>query len=437
MKNFNMLSHVKPIKTVSIIGLGYIGLPTAAVIAARGTHVVGVDINSKVVEKINKGQIHIVEPQLENMVSNCVETGFLRASTTAVEADVFIIAVPTPILESKTANLSFVMSAVEIIAPVIKKGDLVILESTSPIGTTEKLVDKLKILRPDLRFPEWREQSGLFDVNIAYCPERVLPGKVVEELVSNDRAIGGMTEACTSRAIDLYHLFVDGNLYPTDTRSAELCKLAENAFRDVNIAYANELANVCEKMEINIWEVIRLANYHPRVNILQPGPGVGGHCIAVDPWFIAEVAPDDTPVIQAARHVNDNRPHRILDHIAAEKTRFLTDHPSRSEADIKIACYGIAFKPNIDDLRESPSKEIASILSETHNGTVLVVEPNIVKLPAELANLHLVNLSDAIKMADIHVLLVDHKEFKIDSAKPKSQYIVDVKGIWKNHYNVK
>ena len=425
-----MDNNSRPFGAVSMIGLGYIGLPTAAVIAASGTHVIGVDVNENAVETINKGEIHIVEPKLDVIVRRCVASGHLRAVTTPEEADAFLIAVPTPITEAKEADLKYVMSAGKAIAPVLKKGDLIVLESTSPIGATEQLVAELKDLRPDLSFPEWDNSAAESDIHVAYCPERVLPGKVVEELVSNDRAIGGMTKACTQRAMELYGLFVEGTLFPTDTRSAELCKLAENAFRDVNIAYANELANVCEKMNMDVWEVIRLANRHPRVNILQPGPGVGGHCIAVDPWFIAEVAPDDTPLIQAARHVNDERPQRVINLVEAEKKRFLIENPSRKESDIKIACYGIAFKPDIDDLRESPSKEIALRLASHYETPIIIVEPNINSLPEIFSNMDLMDFESAKKKADIHVMLVDHGPFKAAGSAPKSRYVVDVKGIW-------
>ena len=423
-----MTSH-HVFNTISVIGLGYIGLPTAAVIAGSGTHVIGVDVNQNAVDTINRGEIHIVEPKLDEIVQRTVKSGHLKASTKAVSADAFLIAVPTPITEEKAADLSYVLSAGRSIAPVLKKGDIVVLESTSPVGATETLVQALKELRADLTFPDWNDNNGSVDIHVAYCPERVLPGQVVEELVSNDRAIGGMTKICTDKAMALYKLFVDGELFPTDTRSAELCKLAENAFRDVNIAYANELANVCEKLDMNVWEVIRLANRHPRVNILQPGPGVGGHCIAVDPWFIAEVAPKETPLIQAARNVNDGRPHRVLDRIAVEKTRFLNDHKDRSEQDLKIACYGLAFKPNIDDLRESPALEIATALSKSHKGMVLAVEPNTTALPDHLSAMTLTDFEQAKSEADIHVMLVDHAPFKTSA--PASDYIVDVKGLWK------
>jgi len=421
----------RPFNLIAMIGLGYIGLPTAAVIAANGNHVVGVDVNSNTVDTINRGEIHIVEPKLEEIVQKTVASGHLRAVTTPETADAYLIAVPTPITDDKKANLSYVLSAGKAIAPVLKQGDLVVLESTSPIGATERLVQTLSAARPDLQFPTWGEESqdGSIDIHIAYCPERVLPGKVVEELILNDRAIGGMTDLCTQRALELYGLFVDGELFPTDTRSAELCKLAENAFRDVNIAYANELANVCEAIGMNVWEVIRLANRHPRVNILQPGPGVGGHCIAVDPWFIAETAPDDTPIIQAARHVNDGRPARVISRVEAAVSNFLMTHGDRSKDSLKIACYGVAFKPDIDDLRESPALEITTNLARIYPGCIWAVEPNVTSLPEILSHVRLVPQDEAMGEADIHVMLVDHTPFK--TAGPTSDYIVDVKGLWK------
>ncbi len=421
-----MTSHSLPadrsFDKICVVGLGYIGLPTAAVMASRGLNILGLDVTPHVVDTINKGEIHIVEPELDKYVKTAVEKGLLRATLTAEPADAFMIAVPTPIDSEKKSDLCYVMSAGRAIAPVLKKGDIVILESTSPVGATEQLLAVLAAARPDLAFPV-RGQDAC-EVHLAYCPERVLPGKVVEELVSNDRAIGGMTPSCTARAAALYSLFVDGQLFPTDTRSAELCKLAENAFRDVNIAYANELANVCDGLDMDVWEVIHLANRHPRVNILQPGPGVGGHCIAVDPWFIAEVAPDDTPLIQAARHVNDGRPHRVR-----AKVEQACSEIDKAEGDIVIACYGLAFKPDIDDLRESPALEIAREIAARHKGTVLVVEPNVADDARPIKGAQLVSLAEAFARADVHALLVDHKEFKASPA--PSGVIVDVKGLWK------
>lgn len=414
-------------QTVSVIGLGYIGLPTAAVMAERGVTVVGVDVNAHAVETVNRGDIHIVEPLLDLTVKAAVTSGRLRAVTQPVPADAFLIAVPTPITEGKCADLSYVMSAADTIAPVLKRGDLVILESTSPVGATETLAARLASERPDLRFPGRGDKGATVDVNIAYCPERVLPGHVVRELVSNDRAIGGMTPACTQRAIALYSLFVEGELVPTDVRSAELCKLAENAFRDVNIAYANELANVCDALDMNVWEVIRLANRHPRVNILSPGPGVGGHCIAVDPWFIAEAAPEDTPVIQAARRVNDGRPQRVIDKVLTA----IDAHPKRSAA--TVACLGLAFKANIDDLRESPAMAVAMGLAEQAANPLLLVEPNVTALPKKLAGGagRLSDLDEAVQTADILVLLVDHREFReMDPAIMAGCVVIDTRGVW-------
>lgn len=413
-------------QTISVIGLGYIGLPTAAIIADHGAAVIGVDVNVDVVETINRGEIHIVEPALDAVVHRAVEKGALRAVTRPEAADAFLIAVPTPITEEKTADLSFVFAAADAIAPVLKAGDLVILESTSPIGTTEALTTRMAALRPDLRFPT--RGGAASDVNVAYCPERVLPGKVVEELVSNDRAIGGVTPHCTERATALYRLFVKGDLLATDVRSAELCKLAENAFRDVNIAYANELANVCAGLDMDVWEVIRLANRHPRVNILRPGPGVGGHCIAVDPWFIAEAAPDDTPLIQAARHVNDGRPHRILTQVG-EAVASLGD--DAFEGIPTIACLGLAFKPDIDDLRESPAVEVALLIAQEALGRVLVVEPNVSSLPIRLVGqgLELTTLEDALSQAQVVAILVDHQEFKSLSVEDlNGAAVVDTRG---------
>lgn len=425
----NKLDSTKRFELISIIGLGYIGLPTAAVIAAAGYHVVGIDLDEIVVSKINQGQIHIVESKLGDIVKNVVASGHLRASVTVESADAFLIAVPTPITSGKKADMRYVESAVAAIALVLKRGDLIILESTSPVGATKKIVDILKTLRPDLRFPdsENHDNTAEIDINVAYCPERVLPGKIVEELKSNDRAIGGMTKACTARAIQLYQLFVEGELFATDTRSAELCKLAENAFRDVNIAYANELANICERMGMDVWEVITLANRHPRVNILRPGPGVGGHCIAVDPWFIAETAPDDTPLIQAAREINDRRPYQVYDQVKRLADKIIGSS-NNSNGKLIISCYGLAFKPNIDDLRESPALQIVKALSINFPNKVMVVEPNINSLPNNLVNVGLVDTSQAFKNAGIHVFLVKHDEFKLLS-KPDG-HVIDACGLW-------
>lgn len=416
------------IRTVSVVGLGYIGLPTAAVIAARGVDVIGVDKSARVVETINRGDIHIVEPALASAVREAVITGALRATTEPQPADAFLIAVPTPITAEKKADLSYVMDAAAAIAPVLKRGNLVILESTSPVGTTEALCRLLASARPDIRFPT-RGDSNEPDIYVAYCPERVLPGKIVEELVSNDRAIGGMTAYCSGKAAELYRLFVKGELIETDARSAELCKLAENAYRDVNIAYANELANVCETFGMDVWEVIGLANRHPRVQILKPGPGVGGHCIAVDPWFIAEAAPKDTRLIQAARHVNDERPERVAQRVL-EATR---THVAKSGAAPTVALLGLTFKPDIDDLRESPAIEVATILASTGAMELLAVEPNVATLPPSLLNAGVKHctLEAALKAAQIVVLLVDHSVFRAPAEALREKVLIDTRGAWR------
>ena len=410
------------IKKVNVLGLGYIGLPTAALMASRGLDVVGVDINSSVVESVNQGKVHIVEPRLDAVVQVAVGSGRLKAAMHPEAADAFMIAVPTPITAEKTSDMRAVLSAVDAIAPVLIPGNLIVLESTSPVGSTDLITRRMAAARPDLRFPEQGVDESV-DIHVAYCPERVLPGKVIEELVSNDRAIGGITPACTDLAISLYALFVEGELVPTRSREAELCKLAENAFRDVNIAYANELANVCDSHGVDVWEVIRLANRHPRVNILNPGPGVGGHCIAVDPWFIVESAPNDTPVIQAARSVNDGRPHRV-----AEKIRALVEDLQSPV----IACLGLAFKPDIDDLRESPAVDIVLDAARLPGVTVLAVEPNIGRLPSVMleAGIELVDLETALSRADAVVLLVDHKDFRDNGARiAQGARVIDTRGV--------
>ena len=394
--------------TVSVIGLGYIGLPTAAVMAERGITVIGVDVSAHAVETINRGEIHIVEPLLDLTVKAAVNSGRLRAVANPVAADAFLIAVPTPITADKRADMSSVMAAADAIAPVLKRGDLIILESTSPVGATEQLAARLAAARGDLRFPQRGNHGVDVDVNVAYCPERVLPGKVIEELVSNDRVIGGLTPACTHRAVELYRLFVQAELVPTDARSAELCKLAENAFRDVNIAYANELANVCEEIGVDVWRVVSLANRHPRVNILKPGIGVGGHCIAVDPWFIVEAAQEHTPLIATARSVNDGRTRRVVERVQRERSKYPSDRP------VTIALLGLAFKPNVDDLRESPAVEVARQIGDWGQCRTLVVEPHVSVLPPGLLqdSVEKVSLEYAARTADIVVLLVDHDEFK-------------------------
>lgn len=416
-------------ETISVIGLGYIGLPTAAVFASKGKKVVGVDINARAVETINRGAIHIVEPDLDQVVHAAVTRGDLRATTQQEAADAFLIAVPTPFKDEHQPDLRFVKAAAESIAPVLKKGDLVILESTSPVGSTEQMADWLAAARPDLRFPQHGDTPDIF---VAYCPERVLPGQVMVELINNDRVIGGMTPACSARASELYRLFLKGECVETNARTAEMCKLTENSFRDVNIAFANELSLICADQGINVWELIALANRHPRVNILQPGPGVGGHCIAVDPWFIVAQNPELARLIRTAREVNDAKPQWVLDQVKTALADCLTQTGKRA-SDITIACFGLAFKPNIDDLRESPAVGVAQKIAEWHSGTTWVVEPHIEQLADALAdNAVLVSAGQALEQADILVMLVDHRAFRaIDGASVQQNWIVDTKGVWR------
>ncbi|CAD6563102.1 UDP-N-acetyl-D-mannosamine dehydrogenase [Paraburkholderia sabiae] len=406
-------------ETISIFGLGYIGLPTAAAFAGRKTKVIGVDVSQQVVDTINRGEIHIVEPELDLLVNAAVTQGFLRATRDAEPADAFLIAVPTPFTDGNRPDLSYVEAASRAIAPVLKKGDLVVLESTSPVGATEKVAQWLAEDRPDLSFPQQVGESS--DIRVAHCPERVLPGKVVHELVQNDRVIGGLTRRCAEVARDLYQTFVQGECILTDARTAEMCKLTENSFRDVNIAFANELSMIAEKLDINVWDLIRLANRHPRVSILQPGPGVGGHCIAVDPWFIVDSAPEEARLIRTARVVNDDKPRYVVGRIQRVASRF---------KEPVIACLGLAFKADIDDLRESPAIEIVEELASQSLGHILVVEPNIGELPQSLAqHVELCDTADALNRADIVALLVDHREFRsIDLRKLHEKAVVDTRG---------
>ncbi|MFV0482056.1 MAG: UDP-N-acetyl-D-mannosamine dehydrogenase [Campylobacteraceae bacterium] len=391
-------------KKVCMIGLGYIGLPTAAIFASKKVNVVGLDINQHVVDTINQGKIHIVEPELDVLVHVAVKEKYLKAQTVPDEADAFIIAVPTPFKgENHEPNLDYVEAATRNLAKVLKKGDLVVLESTSPVGTTEKIAKWLAQERSDLSFPQQKGEES--DIRIAHCPERVLPGKVIRELVENDRIIGGMTKKCTQDAIELYKIFVKSECIATNARTAEMVKLTENASRDVQIAFANELSILCDKMDINVWELISLANRHPRVNILQPGCGVGGHCIAVDPWFIVNAYPEDARLINTARLVNDEKPNFVISKV--KKVVKELKNPT-------IACLGLAFKPDIDDLRESPAIEITKTLSDIEGYDILAVEPNIKFLPKVLENrknVKLVDLKQALRDADILVVLVKHKEF--------------------------
>lgn len=416
--------------TISVIGLGYIGLPTAAAFASRRKQVIGIDVNAHAVETINRGEIHIVEPDLDRVVKTAVEGGFLRAATRPEPADAFLIAVPTPFEGDHQPDMSYVRAAAASVAVVLKKGDLVILESTSPVGATEQMAEWLASERPDLTFPQQAGEAS--DIHIAYCPERVLPGQVMVELFKNDRVIGGMTATSSQRACDLYNLFLEGECVVTNARTAEMCKLTENSFRDVNIAFANELSLICAEQKINVWELIRLANRHPRVNILQPGPGVGGHCIAVDPWFIVAQNPQQSRLIRTAREVNDGKPLWVLDQVKQQVTECLMASNKRA-SELKIACFGLAFKPDIDDLRESPAMQITRMIADWHQGSTLVVEPNIEQLPQKLGNtVTLLTLDDALRQADVLVMLVDHRQFKAVAPESVQQsFIVDTKGVWR------
>ncbi|HEY5805580.1 MAG TPA: UDP-N-acetyl-D-mannosamine dehydrogenase [Lysobacter sp.] len=413
-------------ETISVIGLGYIGLPTAAVFAARKKKVIGVDVNAAAVDTINLGQIHIVEPDLDIVVHAAVTEGYLRATTTPEPADAFLIAVPTPFKADHEPDLSFIEAAAKAIAPVLKKGDLVVLESTSPVGATEQMAQWLAEARPDLTFPQSSGEAS--DIRVAHCPERVLPGHVLRELVQNDRVIGGLTDKCSQAAVALYKTFVQGECVVTNARTAEMCKLTENSFRDVNIAFANELSVICDALDVNVWELIRLANRHPRVDILQPGPGVGGHCIAVDPWFIVSRTPDKALLIKSARDVNDRKPAWVIGKVRDAVDMHLQENPGKARERVVISCYGLAFKADIDDLRESPALRIARAIAAEHAGPVLAVEPNISSLPGGLGKVELVDSLRAMEVADIHLLLVNHREFKL--CKPTRGTVIDTRGVW-------
>lgn len=422
-------------KTISIVGLGYIGLPTAAVFASRKVKVIGVDVNQHAVDTINRGHIHIIEPDLDMVVNAAVSEGYLRAATKPEPADAFLIAVPTPFKEGPTGphhpDMDYIESASKSIAAVLKPGDLVILESTSPVGATEQMAAWLAEARPDLTFPQTHGESS--DIRIAHCPERVLPGQVLRELVQNDRVIGGMTPKCADAAIRLYKIFVQGECVITNARTAEMCKLTENSFRDVNIAFANELSIICDRLGINVWELINLANRHPRVDILQPGPGVGGHCIAVDPWFIVSQSPDHARLIRCAREVNDTKPLWVIDKVKAEVNAIQAAVPGRSIEAVTVSCLGLSFKANIDDTRESPAVDIVRTLAREHPGQVLVAEPHLSSLPHSLRGerVTLVPTDAAIARADVVVMLVDHQSFKhINLSAIGPRALVDTRGVW-------
>ena len=415
--------------SISVIGLGYIGLPTATMFALHGAKVIGVDTSQETVDIINEGRVHIVEPDLEHLVKQVVGDASLRATTVAEPADVFIIAVPTPFLPLTpgetipTPDLSYIKSAAIGIAKVLKKGDLVILESTSPVGATEKMARWLANERQDLTFPQTHGDES--DIRVAHCPERVLPGKIIKELVANDRVVGGMTRSCGDLAVEVYQIFVRGKCVVTNARTAEMTKLTENASRDVGIAFANELSLVCDKLDINVWELIGLANLHPRVNILQPGPGVGGHCIAVDPWFIASEAPAEARLISLARSINDGKSDWVVDKVA----KAVESHPKQGVKN--ILCLGLAFKPDIDDLRESPARKIVEKVVSSDLGAVFVVEPHIQKLPKTLDNkAELIGMKQGLGLADVVVILVAHSDFDVSLIRSMPQLsIIDACGL--------
>ena len=409
---------------VCVVGLGYIGLPTAAIIARAGCPVLGLDVTQRVVDTINRGEIHIEEVDLDGLVRGVVQRGLLRAATRIEPADVFVIAVPTPFAKDghHTPDVSYVMAAATEVAGVIKPGDTIILESTSPVGTTEAMRDLMVALRPDLKFPGVTRETP--DVAIAYCPERVLPGRILEELANNDRSIGGITPRCARKALAFYKRFVRGACVTTDARSAEMTKLVENAYRDVNIAFANELSIVADTMGLDVWEVIRLANRHPRVNILQPGPGVGGHCIAVDPWFIVHGAPEQTPLIRTARGVNDAKMHHVIDRANA----LIEARPGA-----KVACLGLAFKANIDDFRESPARFVAARIARRFGARVQIVEPYASELPVEFTDTGagLIDIDTALETCDVLIVLVDHDLFRVvPLAERAGKAVYDTRGIW-------
>jgi len=409
---------------IVVVGLGYIGLPTASMLATKGHQVLGVDINEAAVNTINSGKIHIVEPDLDILVRSAVNSGNLRASLVPEEADTFILAVPTPFKSGKEGpekipDISFIEAATRAIAPFLREGNLVILESTSPVGTTERIGEIIAELRPDLINAKCKTQHSTL-IFIAHCPERVLPGHIIRELVDNDRIIGGLDKASAEKARDLYKTFCNGGIFLTDSKTAEMAKLVENSSRDVNIAFANELSMICDKLGINVWELIGLANKHPRVNILQPGPGVGGHCIAVDPWFIVAAAPNEARMIRTAREVNDAKPTWVLDKVIAKSTRFKNP---------VIGCLGLAFKANIDDLRESPAMCITRDLINAGVGRVMACEPN---AHDGFKEFPLFELGEVLREADILLLLVDHEEFQgVDRELLKEKVLIDTRGVWR------
>lgn len=390
---------------LAVIGLGYIGLPTAVVFALRGWHVIGVDVSDRTIDMVSRGELPFVEEGLDVALKRAVGSGSLTVSKETPEADVFVVAVPTPFAEDYSMDPKYIDAATDALIPKLKAGDLVILESTSPPGTTEYMAERIFAARPDLAIDPDESQGRL---DVSHAPERVLPGRIIAELASNDRIVGGLTQAATERTRDVYATFCTGTIHMTDARTAEMSKLTENSFRDVNIAFANELSVICDKLEIDVWELISLANRHPRVNILKPGPGVGGHCIAVDPWFIVSTDRDNSQLIKMARDVNDAKPDWVMEKVEEKLADVAADAP--------ITCLGLAFKPDIDDLRESPAARITARLAEANPGRrVLAVEPNITELPASLGNfrnVELVDIEEALEGAGVVIVLVAHREFR-------------------------
>jgi UDP-N-acetyl-D-mannosaminuronic acid dehydrogenase len=410
---------LEPVQTIAVVGLGYIGLPTAAALAAAGHRVIGVDVNPAVIESVSQGLSHIIEPGLDALLADVVAHGALTVAASPPVADAYLIAAPTPVGQDslRTPDLTYVFAAAEAIAPVLRRGALIVLESTSPVGATRQMIERLAAARPDLRFPQDGRPESETDIDVVYSPERVIPGKTLAELGANARVIGGATPKAAMRAAALYRSLTSGELLLTDDRSAEFVKLTENAFRDVNIAFANELSVICDKLDLNVWEVIQLANRHPRVDILKPGPGVGGHCIAVDPWFIVAQAPEQSRLIRTAREINDAKPAFVIDQAKA-----LMD----ADPTARLSCLGLSFKPDIDDFRESPALAIASELTRLYPGRVVCAEPNAQALPAD-HGLTVVEDAEALA-ADVIVALVAQSRFKLLS-KPDGA-LVDACGLW-------
>ncbi|MDQ0620103.1 UDP-N-acetyl-D-mannosamine dehydrogenase [Arthrobacter globiformis] len=411
------------IQSVAVVGLGYIGLPTAAILATHGLDVTGIDVNADTIDAVNRGDVPFVEPDLEVHVAGAVQQGRLRATTEAPSADAFIVAVPTPFGEDLQADLTYVRAAARAIAPKLSGGELIVLESTSPPGTTQMMGELIISLRPDLTLNADLTNS----IYVAHCPERVLPGRIMIEMVTNDRIVGGLTPEAAEKAKELYARFCQGDIHLTDAITAEMAKLVENSYRDVNIAFANELSMISDELNIDVWKLIELANHHPRVNILQPGPGVGGHCIAVDPWFIVAAAPKSANLIRVARNVNDAKPAYVTRRVLEKAERF---HEPR------IALLGLAFKSDIDDLRESPARKIVYDLAlKLPSASIFAVEPHVNELPIELDELSNVELRDihsGIRDADIVVLLVDHSETKrFPRGLLNEKIVIDTKGVWR------